>query len=336
MKRKYTFFVLWGILTMGIVFFCACEEEGLDIDSNSMGIITNECNNISDCRSIYSGLDVFACNNTNGVCRCMDGGSKVRCQDLDNGDDTDPVVNGDFSIAISHDGNQHDKDDYGAMPLAAALLKAAGLKNNVVHIEHSNHLGNNNSSQEKEMETSASGIISRFGYNSNIVFDCQTQKDAAKNNLKAKINAATSSKKLYILAAGPMETVWSALNAANASSRKNVVVVSHSSWNNNHNDTSELNHTWNNMKNDFEKDGVTFKQIKDQNKSNGDLDFNTPKSKWSWMQNSSDANLKWLYDRNKKSTFDVSDAGLAYWLLSGGLSNGCQNCGVNQAKNLLQ
>ena len=37
-------------------------------------------------------------------------------------------------IAMSYDGNSNDEDDYGAMPIAIAMVAKAGLANKLVHV----------------------------------------------------------------------------------------------------------------------------------------------------------------------------------------------------------
>jgi hypothetical protein len=41
-------------------------------------------------------------------------------------------------IALSHDGNFNDEDDWGAFPVAIAILDAFGVKDKLVHIEYNN------------------------------------------------------------------------------------------------------------------------------------------------------------------------------------------------------
>lgn len=42
-------------------------------------------------------------------------------------------------IAVTADGNQHDKDDWGASPLGLAILAQRGLQANVVHYDYNSH-----------------------------------------------------------------------------------------------------------------------------------------------------------------------------------------------------
>lgn len=70
-----------------------CEAEP-EFDSIERALaLEGECEAVSDCQSSYPGLDVAACNPTNGVCRCWDppgSNTKVRCGDLEPSD-AEPV-----------------------------------------------------------------------------------------------------------------------------------------------------------------------------------------------------------------------------------------------------
>ena len=146
-------------------------------------------------------------------------------------------------IAYSADGNEHDRDDIGATPMSLFILHIAGLGDRLVHYEYSNHLGANTTSQEQDMEESALGSQSLYGYPRDIFFSGYRETNAAAANLTAEINKSTAQDPLFIIAAGPMETVYRGMNAANQSARQHVTLISHSTWNENHNDTAALAHT---------------------------------------------------------------------------------------------
>ncbi len=248
-------------------------------------------------------------------------------------------------IALSYDGNIHDQDDWGASAMALAMLDAAGLNSKVVHLDYNNHLSQSVSAWEQEMIKSTMDGAKRFGFNSAVFFNNQTQLSASISHLASAINASSSNNPLWIIAGGPMETVWRGINAAQRSQRKYVKVVSHSAWNESHDQddhggSGSLDHNWNSLKSSFQSDGVVFydhNYVKDQNNSNGEYDFNTSKSYWYWLRDSSNPDLQWLYSRNYFSDkFDVSDAGMVYWLMTGGPNGGCSNCGWKETKALLE
>ena len=238
--------------------------------------------------------------------------------------------------AISSDGNQHDKDDWGAQPTAIALMYYAGLSGKIVHIDHSNHMGDNNSSWNNSMKETAAGGASRFGnLSSSIIFDCQTQAAEATANFIAQAKLCTSSNPLWLVCVGPMEIPWRHLNAVknfDPGLLQYIHCVSHSTWNETHNDALN-NHTWANMKSDFPT--VKYHDIIDQNGSNGDNDWNTPYSKWYWLRDGS-TDWNWLYARTDKSTYDVSDAGTTYWIISGATNGGNEKAGWPECKDLFE
>ncbi len=252
-------------------------------------------------------------------------------------------------IALSADGNFHDKDDFGATPLALAMMQAAGLKAKLVHLDYNNNLCANNSAWEATMKEAALGSAQRFGFDASRMFNDQNASElsAGTANLAKEINASSAGNLLWIVAGGPMETVYRGIAAAQVDKLKFVRVISHSDWNEkrdkNHPDYNGsncgLHHNWDDMVDDFQGDGVIFYDhvfIGDQNNSNGDNDFNGPFAKWEWLKNASNPNWAWIYNLNDKSTFDVSDAGMTYWLLTGGPNGGNKKGGWAEAKKLLE
>ncbi|MCG8697517.1 MAG: carbohydrate-binding protein, partial [Bacteroidales bacterium] len=155
--------------------------------------------------------------------------------------------------------------------------------------------------------------------------------------------------KLYFICAGPMEVPWRCINAVDPEYRKYIVYVSHSKWNQEHSDNPQMTHTLSDIESDFLGDDLyvvkwidAYDDLTDphylpnQNKSNGDNDWNTPEEKWHWLRDSPNPDWQWLYSRNNKSSFDVSDAGMTYWLISGGPNGGDQRGGWPEAKDLFE
>ncbi len=71
----------------------------------------------------------------------------------------DKIDRGNYLIAIGHDGNMHDKDDFIATPMNIALLAEVGLWDKVVHFEYSNHIWDENATSVKEMQASVNGAL---------------------------------------------------------------------------------------------------------------------------------------------------------------------------------
>ncbi|RKN41058.1 hypothetical protein [Micromonospora endolithica] len=218
-------------------------------------------------------------------------------------------------IAWSSDGNYHDRDDIGASAMAIALLAENGQQSRLVHWDYNSHLGSSNSSWEQDMITATEGTASQFGYDVGVIFrNSQTNLDSAVTHLKNKVNASTSASRLCLVGAGPMGVVHRALAASNPAVHGHVTLISHSDWNNNHDDDDNI---WNlaDIRRDFPN--VKYRRIPDQNAG---LGTNGGEAKWSWMANSSDQRLRYVHNvvnniMNKNG--DVSDAGMMYFLITG-------------------
>ncbi|MBN2802130.1 MAG: hypothetical protein JXR91_03450 [Deltaproteobacteria bacterium] len=216
-----------------------------------------------------------------------------------------------WRIAYSSDGNQHDPDDWHASPMGLALIYRAGEMNRLVHFDYNNHLGDNSSTMEAKNIYHVTTAVDTFGYDSSVFFNCQDNVNAAVNDLVAVINESSESSPLFLVCAGPMEVCWRGLNGADSSKRQYVTVVSLSSWNDNHEDTSELNHTWDDIKNDF---NVLAHHINDQNPPA----FKSDCSTWTWLKtiNSYGNTLYDLTCGDSAAAGDASDAGMIYYILN--------------------
>lgn len=224
-------------------------------------------------------------------------------------------------IAMTFDGNHHSKDDIGGLPIAAVMVWAAGLSGRVVHLEINNHLGDSTAAQESAMVASASGSVSRFGIPAGKVFDARRDLAGSIANFKAEAERSTAGDPLWLICAGPMETAWQCINAVDPGKRQFIRAISHSDWNETHyngdNEPALNKHYWSTMKADFPT--VVFYDILNQNRSNGDFDFSTPDSAWHWLRDSNHEPYRWVFSRDDMgSVFDVSDAGMAWFLISGG------------------
>lgn len=250
-------------------------------------------------------------------------------------------------IAISSDGNLHDSDDWGATAFSLAIISHAGLADRFVHYDYSNHLGQSRASWEVIMTEAAKGGARRFGLDASKVFDDQKQKAEAIANFvnEAKINTAQNP--LWLICAGPMQMAWEMINATPTAKRQYIHCISHGKWNEIH-VHGECQKTWEDLKKDFPT--VTYHNIADQNKSNGENDFQSNISNWFWLRDGLNPNFKWLYNlddthfvdeqeawkSNTKEVFDVSDAGMTYWLVTGGPNGGNDKGGWQEAKALFE
>ncbi|MGJ8639691.1 MAG: PKD domain-containing protein [Opitutaceae bacterium] len=228
-------------------------------------------------------------------------------------------------IAISADGNPDaDADDTGATPFTLAVLAKAGLQDNLVHYDFNNFLnykridpGNN------RMWTSAMGGQARWGFDADNFFDSAIEPDAAIANLTAEINKCTASDPLYIILAGPMELIYRALEAADATARQHVELVSH----HNYNEYFKARLWHRNLRNVRELvPNIGYHKIPDQN-SGGLKSTTGSDADFSWLQNHADPNLNWVYDRVVAGYPDVSDAGMLCWLIGISGSDGVVTIG---------
>lgn len=204
------------------------------------------------------------------------------------------------------------------------------------------------------MKESALGGQKRFGF-TNTKFVCAVDDpEYAYDAMVAEINKSSADNPLIVLAGGPMQVIGEALNRAKKSKRKYVTVVSHSWWNNEHSDwwSDDIDRPFPSMA-ELENDkhsGWTFVEMRDAFESkkggsarfieildqNGGEDYEglaAPFSRFEWLLSSEvlqdkkrqklRENWVWLYGRLlvhthiKNGRFDVSDAGLALYMLTG-------------------
>ena len=225
-------------------------------------------------------------------------------------------------IAISQDGNYHDRDDISDVGLSCAILSKAGLAANVVYWGTSDHYWLTNASQEADMQTSVAGGANQFGPFPNAQFyNVRANRAAAVNSLRYAIDASSETNPLHIVENGPAQVIGQAIQASLPSARKYVTVYSQSAWNDTHARTAGPGEGLKApyyVYNQFPSLGVNVQHIQDQN-----LLLSTTKDKFSWLKNSSDPDLRWLYGRNEvafpppSAKFDCSGAGLVYYIVTG-------------------
>jgi len=231
-------------------------------------------------------------------------------------------------IALSHDGNNYDKDDYLAAAMNLALLQATGLKDKLVHFDHSCHLVNKDDRYEEMLE-SVGGSIKRFDIDASRIFDCQTELDKAIANFKREAEKSTDDNPLWFCIGGPMEVPWRCINAVDPDKRKHIYCLSHSSpFNEGHKSPPKMTHDWE----DIKALGAVTMRIRNQNKT----DWNTNVKNVSWMRDSTNPDLRWLFSRNAKKKFDSSDSGMLWWVMTGGKNGGDEQAGWKEYKPLLE
>ncbi|MHC4368755.1 MAG: hypothetical protein ACYSW8_14200, partial [Planctomycetota bacterium] len=225
-------------------------------------------------------------------------------------------------IAFSSDGNYNDEDDWGAFPVAVAMLDACGLTDKLVHIDYSNILVENDQRFYDEMEVSVLGAAERYNIPKSILFDCQKDLDATVESIKNAINASSADNPLYYVLAGPMEVPYLGIVKSDPAKRKYVYCISHNSWNDGYtrNDQNLHNHN----KRDVIPSGINWIQVKDGNPNlahpGGVGKRSTPEQwrRFHWMRDSHDRRLGWIFSRlEAELRADISDSTITYFLLTG-------------------
>ncbi len=231
------------------------------------------------------------------------------------------VAYGGGRIAVDVDGNFNDPDDWAATPVILALIARRGLQSRLVHFDYNNSLGPNLADMASQMRTSALSGAQKFGFSTSRFFDCQSALSSAIASLQAQINASSATDPLFVIAAGPMEVLWRALNGSDASKRQYVTVISHSPWNDNRVAPPDMTHT----ASDVQALGVKWIEITDQNGRLYTGSDNAPwphtytgtdYTPWAWLKDASDDRMRWIYQRMlDEGKPDISDAGMVYFLL---------------------
>ncbi|MDH4238863.1 MAG: hypothetical protein OEW48_04815 [Phycisphaerae bacterium] len=225
-------------------------------------------------------------------------------------------------IAFSSDGNYNDEDDWGAFPVAIAMLDAFGVKDKLVHVDYCNILTQNDPTFYKEMVESILGAAERYDIDRSILFDCQTNLDGAVESIKNAINASSADNPLYYVLAGPMEVPYRGITKSNPDKRKYVYCISHSVWNDGYTRVDSKLHIHN--KRDVIPSGINWIQCRDGNRNlahSGGVGKRSTPEQWSlyyWLRDSGDARLRWIYSRlETEKRCDISDSTMTYFLLTG-------------------
>jgi hypothetical protein len=217
-------------------------------------------------------------------------------------------------IAVGADGNQHDEDDWASAPMTLALLAQRGLQPNLVNYTYDNHIWDSDATHRENMTESVLGAAERFGFDSSVFYDAADPDGLAAGvqDLTAEINASTPDDELTIVIAGPVETTWMALDAAEPGARAHVRCVSHGegTFNQTHGESDHGGHSYD----DVVDLGCQRVQIPDQNGNLGPTDM----SDWDYLRSSDDPAMEWLHSRLELAEKgDVSDAGMTYFVITG-------------------
>ncbi|MBP6386623.1 MAG: hypothetical protein KA313_08355 [Pseudarcicella sp.] len=254
----------------------------------------------------------------------------------------------DNRVVFCHDGNLHDTDDLGALPMGIALMEAAGKMSKLVHVDYNNHIGCSNSGYASAMKKSVDISKSDLGAGSVLFYDYKSDAANADVNFKKAISETSITNKLTIIAAGPYHSIYQALSGSTSTQRKGITIISHDPWNSKHDcgkvdddhpaGCKKTSKTWTDIKNDYS--GITFKEVANGNTKLGN---NLNPSSWSALTNASNWSatgkiaMKALYDRvttnehNGNGQSDVSDATMVYYYL-----HGVENASINNVVTKLK
>ena len=225
-------------------------------------------------------------------------------------------------IAFSSDGNYNDEDDWGAFPVAIAILDSFGVTDKLVHVDYCNILPKNDPRFYRKMVESVLGAAKRYDIPHSILFDCQKDLDGAVASIKNAINSSSADNPLYYVLAGPMEVPFRGIEKSDPDKRKYVFCISHSAWNDGYTRDDHELHLHN--KRDVIPSGINWIQCRDGNRylaHPGGVGRKSTRQQWSlyrWLRNSSDSRLRWIFTRlEAEGRADISDSTMTYFLLTG-------------------
>ncbi|KHT64409.1 hypothetical protein RJ45_06765 [Photobacterium gaetbulicola] len=253
----------------------------------------------------------------------------------------------DGRLAYVSDGNSPDPDDIAANGVVFALLQGSGLSDRLVHFSHSCDLDPfknpgiqkideiNELRRQKILQFVADESIEFFGPFENLRqdYNCREDQAGATNDLVDAINASTEDDPLWIIEAGEPDLIGYALESAEPEKRQFVYVVTHHPFNDNSGDYF----TWQQIL-DF---GIVEKRISDQN-----VNLQTPMGEWDWAKNHDNKGIAFLWNMFayvehdsvvdfQTNKFDCSDAGMAYWWITGADNGGNQLATPEDLKAML-
>lgn len=253
-------------------------------------------------------------------------------------------------IAWSSDGNDHDTDDWLASPWALAMFRAAGMTEKVVYFGYNSHIWGSKGDYAQIHENNITGTVSRWGgYDNSIFYNEVSDPSAAVSKLIEEINKSTAADPLWLVAAGPIETIGRAVDGAQASKLQYVTLLSHHHWNTTHAASKEHNSIY--SLEYVQSKGINYKKIQDQNAGSDPGTMTSQGLKravevMEFLKDHPDDRISWLWTCRKmpeyeqpdyqKGKYDYSDAGMAYWLITGADKGGDENGNPEKTLGLLE
>lgn len=218
------------------------------------------------------------------------------------------------AITFHFDGNNNDKDDIAALPIAAAIAKSAGLEDKITFFYGNNLSEPDVTSQVTAMRESAA-FAEKLGIDT---YSYQEGIDVTTNKLVEILNYG---EKVLAIEGGPMEAINRALEQTDVVNHSNIVLLSHSTWNEDRaegtNPDGSTPRTWADIQTDFPE--VTQIDIADQNggRNNGSGFFSY---EWDWLDKTSNPVLqeaRAMMQNAGNKVNDPSDAGMLFYAVTG-------------------
>ena len=217
-----------------------------------------------------------------------------------------PLIDMADILVVHIDGNWGDPDDIGSQSTIAALLNAAD-------VEGSSYFFVGNNRQEQDIDWQVESLRAGIEYARKLgitCFDYTEDEQATQDQLVGLFNTGL---KVVSLEAGPMHSVYDALQRTPTHLHKNITLVSHHPWNDNFDSTGE-GKTWEGLQAAFP--GVTYIHIPDQNPG-----FYS--DAWNWLDTATAPELvecrrvmRMAGAKQQSKQNDASDFGLAWFAIT--------------------
>jgi hypothetical protein len=223
----------------------------------------------------------------------------------------------DYAYIVSHfDGNNNDRDDIAALPVAAMLINAAGVQGKSV-FAFNNNLNEPNVGNQPNLMRQSAAFAQKLGIET---LDYDADQDRVTERITEIFD---SGKPVLSLEGGPMEMVYRALAQTSPENLKNITLVSHSTWN----ETRAVGQrpgggtprTWADIAADFPV--VKLIEIVDQNGGDQGGPVGLYSGDWTWLDSTNDPVLQEGRALMKNvlgpQINDASDAGMHFFSLTG-------------------
>ena len=208
-----------------------------------------------------------------------------------------------FDHIISHfAGNNRDRDDIAALPIAAALMKAAGLQEKSIFF-YNNNLG------QASVPDFVRGMQASAAFAETLGIQTCDYEAGLDDGIQKLVDLFNSGEKVLMLEGGHMEVTYRALEQTHSSHWSNITLLSHSKFNESYSAGGTRN--WSNLKRGFP--GVRFLEIRDQS-----IRFRS--DQWDWLDTSHNLILRQaraLMQSAKQASNAPCNAGMHFYVLTG-------------------